>query len=118
MAISKMSMFATFAVGVVALALPVKAESRLGGLDLNGYCSYRGQEKFGTHYVNYKSNPRDEADAYSWECAIFTDHSKSSGFADMTITYNTDAVCKYQYGDRAYSRVEDPKNAYSWNCYR
>jgi hypothetical protein len=116
----KLSVLVASLIGLTTLASapPAKAEERLGGLDLYAYCDHIGREAYGSQYVGYKSYPRDEKDAYSWECAIFTNHIQGTDAPYATITYNTNKVCKYQYGNGAYSRVGDPKDAYSWSCYR
>jgi hypothetical protein len=116
----KLSVLAASLIGLTTLAAapPAKAAQRLGGLDLYAYCDHVGRATYGSKYINYKSYPENEKDAYSWKCAIFTNHVQGTDAAYEIRGYNTDEVCRYQHGSGAYSRVGDPKDAYSWSCYQ
>ena len=99
------------------LALPAKAENRVGGLDLSTYCA----RNLGPNYRTFRWSQvyfENEKDAYTWRCVIYTNQIPNSDAATAIVGFDTHAVCKAQYGETAYGRLADRRNVYSWSCYK
>jgi hypothetical protein len=115
--LTKAIVFLSLASGIL-VATPAKAEQRLGGLDLATYCDNVTREIYGTKYIASKAWAEDPKNAYSWQCAMFARVKPNTDAAADQRGFHMNQVCQVQYqNERAYSRVGNEKDAYSWSCY-
>ncbi len=94
---------ALLAITVIEAIDEERPVEQLGSLDMEGYCS--------------RDNPRATAmvlvsDAHGWQCV-----GPEAG-VPRVVPIDTDAVCRWQYGDDARAVLVNPADTVGWACVR
>jgi hypothetical protein len=111
---------------LAAMVQQASAASRLGGVDLNGYC----KAKYSTVSLNYSSVATAGLkynDAGGWRCYQATlmlwpisfkplKYRQVRHYYEHSIDMND--ACRRQYGSGVYAATNNWSNPYSWSCYR
>lgn len=114
--------------GLFALsAKEASAATRLGGLDLEGYCKKKYSTS-GPMFSAVGTAGLKEHNAGGWRCFVMTTslYPKATwppsccDIVRKTHEYsiNTNDVCQRQYGGGAWAETHNWNDPYSWSCYR
>ena len=97
----------------VSVNAPVSdAATLLGGVQLTPWCKTQATENKDLAYAEAGTN------AYNWKC-WYASGSIWIGYKWWSGSVNVNGACKLQYKkSNAYGKALDPKNPYSWRCYR
>jgi hypothetical protein len=100
------------AVGVTVTAPAASAKTRLGGIDLQRYCSSTVPQGFDTSKIYLRQNH-----ARGWVCLDAKWIGAPIGWAQVPRSLDLNRACRMQYGKGAYVELEQ-NHAQGWKCYR
>lgn len=99
------------ATAAIAAAPAASAATRLGGIDLQRYCTDTAPVGWVSKIVLVENHAR------GWRCQDSTYYGAPIGWISVLRSLDLNQACRMQYGQGAYAVLEQ-NHAQGWKCYR
>jgi hypothetical protein len=113
--VSRLVVVPAVAVSLILSSQSVQAARKLGGVDLQKYCSQKYRED-NTYSATAKLRPEKfrNPTAYDWKCARRNEDTGKTRYYDIDMT----DACRWQYNkNNVRARTDEPEDPNSWKCY-